>query len=99
MIGGRSASVLPADQDGSFEPALLVRGAGQGGVDGANHVTELAEVSPDQDDAARVLAAKVGPVAEDVGEVLDVVSEQDAAFLRRQVEDVGIVETLQALVL
>jgi len=79
-MDGRSASVLSADQHRSIEPALLIRGAGQGGVDSANQVTELTQLNPDQDDAARVLAAFVCPVAEDVGEVLDVVAEQDAAW-------------------
>jgi hypothetical protein len=39
------------------------------------------------------------PAAEDVGKVLDVVGDQDAPLARREVEQAGVVETLQLRVL
>ena len=56
---------------------------------------ELLEADAHDDDAPSVIAISLGPLTNDVGEVVDVVSDENPVLARGQFEDVIVVDAIQ----
>lgn len=73
-------SATPGEEQGEVLPGVLPGTVAQGALERRDDGAELAVVDADEDGAAGVGAAGLGPAAGDDGEVLDVEGDEDPCF-------------------
>ena len=83
------------DDRREVDPILLPRSELEPALDSSDDERKLAVLDSVNEDDSRVRAASGSPLSEKLGEVGDVVRDEDAPVLHRQCEDVLIVASLE----
>ena len=90
-LAGRECVV---DHSGEVEPLLLPGSELEPPLDAAHDQTELTVVDAVDEDHSGMRSASGGPLANDLGEVRDIVRNEDASVFTPEREDILVVEPL-----